>query len=135
MGEVLKLLEERFGLTQLEKIDHFIKKIKTEFKVSKDDNEQSWWDKCDTFLTDFEELDLKDNMNKFLWRWIMTTSKEGKILDESDDKTFLKELKEINEKICIKPLKSYTEKRKLRVTEETSSLKAPSLFMPTNSPK
>ena len=54
VGEVLKLLEERFGLTLLEKIDHFIKKMKTEFKVSKDDNEQSWWDKCDTFLTDFK---------------------------------------------------------------------------------
>ena len=59
--EILQILEERFCKTRLEKIDEVIKKLKTEFKVDEKDDEQSWWDKFESIVTDANEIDLENN--------------------------------------------------------------------------
>ena len=72
----------------MEKIDEVVKKLKTEFKVDEKDDEQSWWDKFESIVTDANEIDLENNWKTFLFRWMVMTGKEGRIISENDDKSF-----------------------------------------------
>ena len=47
----------------MDKVDDCIGNMKNKFKVSKEDTEQSWFDKCDALITDANDLKLKDNFN------------------------------------------------------------------------
>ena len=66
--------------------------MKNGFKVSSVETEQSWWDKCDSFKADVDELGLKDNLNLFLCRWMIVTARQGNKLTDDDDRLFRKEI-------------------------------------------
>ena len=95
--QILKILEDRFGRTQLEKIDDMIRIMKKDFKVEDKETEQSWWDKFEALTTDCKEIKLQENFNLFLCRWMICCGKEGKILTENDDKVLRKDMKEKEE--------------------------------------
>ena len=95
--QILKILEDRFGRTQLEKIDDILRRMKKDFKVEDKETEQSWWDKFETLTIDCKEIKLQENFNLFLCCWMICCGKEGKILTENDDKVFRKDMKEKEE--------------------------------------
>ena len=110
--EILKLMDERFGRTKVEKIDQIVLQLKNEFKVEDDETEQSWWDKFDALMTDTKEIDLKENLDLFLSRWMILTGKQGKIISDQEEKVFRKEMKNVNDKEVFDVLeKSYKEEK------------------------
>ena len=121
VSEILKLLEERFGRTKVEKFDALVNIMKNEFKVSSSDDEQSYWDKCANLLTDVQELDLKKNINMFLIRWMIVTGKEGKMITETDDKSFKKDLKVVNDEDILLKFEEIYRQEKIEGNRESKN--------------
>ena len=108
--DILILLEEGFGRTKTEKIDDLIMTMKNGFKVSSVETEQSWWDKCDSFKADVDELGLKDNLNLFLCRWMIVTARQGNKLTDDDDRLFRKEICETRK--YLRNLKVFSKRKR-----------------------